>query len=139
MKKEVMDRRESRVMQKIWEQTDQGKSVSVADLEELFEGEKISKISIFKAVQSLLKKEYIGVAGLELAGTVYARKFEALIKREEYAAIALADDGIRTSSLGSLVLAMIGNDKADRPDEVRDEELIKELEMVIERIRNKQV
>ena len=139
MKKEIMDKRESRVMQKVWEQTDLENPVSVADLEELFEGEKISKISIFKAVQSLLKKEYIGVAGLELAGTVYARKFKAMITREQYAAIALADSGIHTSSLGSLVLAMIGNDRDDRPDETKDEELIKDLEMVIDRIRTKEV
>ena len=139
MQKEIMDRREQRIMEKIWEQTDEERSVSVTDLEELFAGEKMSRVSIFKAVQSLLKKEYISVEGLELSGTVYARKYEALITREQYAAIVLAKGGIRTSSLGSLVMAMIGNDKEDIPDQTKDEELIEELEKIIERIRNREV
>ncbi len=139
MEKQIMDKREQRIMEKIWEQTDAKNSVSVTELEELFAGEKMSKVSIFKAVQSLLKKGYIGVEGLELSGTVYARKYEAQITREQYAAIVLANGGIRTSSLGSLVLAMIGNDRDDMPNETKDEELIAELEKVIERIRNREV
>lgn len=139
MEKQIMDKREQRIMEKIWEQTDVKNSVSVTELEELFAGEKMSKVSIFKAVQSLLKKGYIGVEGLELSGTVYARKYEAHITREQYAAIVLANGGIRTSSLGSLVLAMIGNDRDDMPNETKDEELIAELEKVIERIRNREV
>lgn len=139
MEKQIMDKREQRIMEKIWEQTDVKNSVSVTELEELFAGEKMSKVSIFKAVQSLLKKGYIGVEGLELSGTVYARKYEAQITREQYAAIVLANGGIRTSSLGSLVLAMIGNDRDDMPNETKDEELIAELEKVIERIRNREV
>ncbi|MBR1702976.1 MAG: hypothetical protein IJ716_13685 [Lachnospiraceae bacterium] len=139
MEKQIMDKREQRIMDKIWEQTDVKNSVSVTELEELFAGEKMSKVSIFKAVQSLLQKGYIGVEGLELSGTVYARKYEAQITREQYAAIVLANGGIRTSSLGSLVLAMIGNDRDDMPNETKDEELIAELEKVIERIRNREV
>lgn len=139
MQKNIMDRREQRIMEKIWEQTDEERSVSVTELEELFAGEKMSRVSIFKAVQSLLKKGYIGVQGLELSGTVYARKYEALITREQYAAIVLAKGGIRTSSIGSLVLAMIGNDKDDMPDQTKDEDLIKELEAVINRIKNREV
>lgn len=139
MEKQIMDKREQRIMEKIWEQTDVKNSVSVTELEELFAGEKMSKVSIFKAVQSLLKKGYIGVEGLELSGTVYARKYEAQITREQYAAIVLANGGIRTSSLGSLVLAMIGNDRDDMPNETKDKELIAELEKVIERIRNREV
>ena len=138
MEKQIMDRREQRIMEKIWEQTDENNEVSVAGLEELFAGEKMSKVSIFKAVQSLLKKGYIDVGGLELSGTVYARKYKAVITREQYAAIVLANGGIRTSSLGSLVLAMIGNDRDDMPNETKDEELITELEKVIERIRNRE-
>lgn len=133
-----MDKRERRIMERIWEQED-GNPLSVTDLEELFAGEKISKVSIFKAVQSLLDKGYIGVAALERSGAVYARKYEAVITREQYAAILLADSGIHSSSLGSLALAMIGNDRNDRPDEAKDEELIAELQEVIERIKCKEV
>jgi len=136
-RKEVMDKSERRVMEKLWAQKDN--PLSVADLEQLFAGEKISKVCIFKAVQSLSDKEYIRVAGLERAGMVYARKFEPALTKEEYAAILLADSGIRSSSLGSLALAMIGNDRDDQPDVNEDEALIRDLEQVIERLRNGEI
>lgn len=138
VKKMVMDKREQRIMQILWEQ-EAGRALGVADFEEIGKGEKLSRPSIFKALQSLTDKGYIGVAGLEQVGTVYARKYEPLITREEYAAILLADSGIRSSSLGSLALAMIGNDRDDKPDEEKDAELIRELEQVIERIKKGRV
>lgn len=129
-----MDKREQRIMQLLWDQ-ENGKALSIVDFERLFEGEKISRPSIFKALQSLMDKEYIDVAGLEQVGTVYARKYEPCITREEYAAILLADSGIRSSSLGSLALAMLGNERDDVRDAEQDAELVRELEQVIERIR----
>ncbi|MBR1771118.1 MAG: hypothetical protein IJ747_03720 [Lachnospiraceae bacterium] len=138
MKKELMDRSERRVMEKFWSMAE-GEALSVSDLEQLFQGEKISKVSIFKAVQALSEKEYIRIASLERAGMVYARKFEPAITKEAYAAILLADSGIRSSSLGSLALAMIGNDRDDRPDACKDELLIRDLEQVIAKLRNGEV
>ena len=139
MKKKVMDKREQKIMQILWEYKDDVQGLSVVDFEELSDDEKLSRPSIFKALQSLMDKEYIEVAGLEQVGTVYARKYIPNITREHYAAILLADNGIRSSSLGSLALAMIGNDRDDEPDKSKDDELISELEAVIERIKKGKV
>lgn len=130
----VMDKREQRIMELLWEQAS-GEALGVADFERLLADQKFSKPSIFKALQSLMDKGYIDVAGLCQVGTVYARTYIPRITREQYAAILLANSGIRSSSLGSLALAMIGNDRDDDPDANRDEELIQELEQVIERIK----
>ncbi|MBR1478686.1 MAG: BlaI/MecI/CopY family transcriptional regulator [Lachnospiraceae bacterium] len=134
MKKVLMDKREQRIMQLLWEQ-ENGEALSVADFERLFAGEKISRPTIFKALQSLMEKGYVSVAGLEPAGTVYARKYEPQITREEYAAVVLQKNGIGSASLGSLALAMLGNEKDGKRDENKDAELIRELEEIIERIR----
>ena len=139
MKKKVMDKREQKIMQILWEHQDDIQGLSVVDFEELTVGDKLSRPSIFKALQSLMDKEYIEVSGLEQVGTVYARRYIPKISREQYAAILLADNGIRSSSLGSLALAMIGNDRDDEPDKSKDDELISELEAVIETIKRGKV
>ena len=123
-------------MQLLWGQNGET-ALSVADFERLFAGEKISRPTIFKALQSLTKKGYVSVAGLEPAGTVYARKYEPAITKEEYAAIVLSKSGIGTASLGSLALAMLGNEKDVKYDREKDAELIRELEEIIERIRRR--
>lgn len=136
MKKEIMDKREQAIMEQLWTK---GKALGVSELEAIFDSEsekKLGKASIFKALQSLLKKEYVKVSGLERAGMVYARMYEPNITKEEYAAVLLSKSGIRSTSLGSLVLAMIGNDRDENPDKVKDAELIEELEKIIENIKN---
>lgn len=133
MSKKLMDKRERRIMQFLWDNEE--KALGVPELEELGKGEKLSRPSIFKALQSLLDKGYISVAGKEQIGTVYARQYTPAITREEYAVVMLEDAGVSSSSLGSLALAMIGNERSGKKNAKKDEKLIKELEEIIERIK----
>ena len=130
--KKSLNKKEEMIMEVLWSQPE---AVTITELEELFADEKISKASIFKTVQALVKKEYVRISGMELAKKTYARKLEPAISREEYAAILLMERGITRSSLGEIAIAMTGSDRNGRKNKKEDEELIKELEGIIARLR----
>ena len=130
--KKSLNKREEKIMEALWSQP---RAVTITEIEELFEDEKISKASIFKAVQALVRQGYVKVNGVELIKKTYARKIEPAISREEYAAIILMERGITRSSLGEIALAMTGSDRNGRKNKKEDEKLIKELEGIIARLR----
>ena len=130
--KKSLNKKEEMIMEVLWSQPE---AVTITELEELFADEKISKASIFKTVQALVKKEYVRISGMELVKKTYARKLEPAISREEYAAILLMERGITRSSLGEIAIAMTGSDRNGRKNKKEDEKLIKELEEIIARLR----
>ena len=132
--RKVLTKSEERLMDYLWKQ---GKAMTVTELEQAL-AEEVKKVTIFKAVQTLVEQEYLCVSGLERAGKAYARKFEAAITREEYAAIVLADKGIDTDSLINVAMAMIGNDSDSKKNEEANEKLIKELEEIIVKLRSRE-
>ncbi len=133
--KKTLNKREEKIMETLWSQQ---KAVTITEIEELFADEKISKASIFKAVQALVKHGYINICGVELIKKTYARKLEPAISREEYAAIMLMERGITRSSLGEIALAMTGSDKNSKNCQEDDEQLIKELEGIIAKLRGQE-
>lgn len=133
--RKLMNKREEKLMNLLWEQN---KALTIPEIEQYFSDENLSRATVFKAVQSLMDQEYICVNGVERTNKTYARRFEPAVTREEYAAILLREKGIRTSSLGSLVMAMIGNDRYAKESEEDDEKLIKELEDIITQIRDRE-
>ena len=86
-----------------------------------------------------MKQGYVNISGVELIKKTYARKLEPAISREEYAAIMLMERGITRSSLGEIALAMTGSDKNGRKDKEEDEQLIKELEGIIAKLRGQKI
>ena len=130
--KKSLNKKEEMIMEVLWSQPE---PVTITELEELFADKKISKASIFKTVQALVKKEYVRISGMELVKKTYARKLEPAINREEYAAILLMERGITRSSLGEIAIAMTGSDRNGRKNKKEDEKLIKELEEIIARLR----
>ena len=89
--------------------------------------EDLSKASIFKAVQALIKCSYIKVSGVELVGKTYARQLEAEISKEEYAALVLMEKGFTRSSLGEIAVAMTGSDHGSKASSLENEKLIHDL------------
>jgi len=132
--KKVMNKSEERLMDFLWKQD---KAMTIAEIEQFMVEKGLKKATIFKAVQSLVEQEYLCVNGFERVNKTYARKFEPVVSREEYAAVVLSERGIDTSSLGNLAMAMIGNDKNEKKDEEADEKLIKELEDIIAQLRSR--
>ena len=128
----IMNKREEKVMEHLWTK---GIPMTITELEELMVDEKLGKASIFKAVQSLMKYGYIKINGVELVGKSYARRFEAAISKEEYAAIVLLEKGFSRSSLGEIAVAMIGSEKGSKKNKKENEKLIADLERVIAKLK----
>ncbi len=108
----IMDKRERRIMELLWKSEE---DLGVSDIEKILgkSEKKLSKVSVFKGIQSLLDKKYIKVTSLERSGMVYARKYAVNISKEEYAALMLTKSGIHSDSLAGLVTAMVEIDKAE--------------------------
>ena len=119
-------------MEHLWEK---GTSMTITELEELMAVEGLSKASIFKAVQALIKCSYIKVSGVELVGKTYARQLEAEISKEEYAAVILMEKGFSRSSLGEIAVAMTGSDRGSKANASENEKLIRDLEEIIAKLR----
>lgn len=130
--KHIMSNREEKVMEHLWEK---GTPMTITELEELMVEEGLSKASIFKAVQALIKCSYIKVSGVELVGKTYARQLEAEISKEEYAALILMEKGFTRSSLGEIAVAMIGSDHGSKASSLENEKLIHDLEEIIAKLR----
>ena len=109
--------------------------MTITELEELMAEEGLSKASIFKAVQALIKCSYIKVSGVELVGKTYARQLEAEISKEEYAAFILLEKGFTRSSLGEIAVAMTGSDRGSKANASENEKLIRDLEEIIAKLR----
>ena len=128
----ALNKSEEKIMAALWSQSE---PVTITEIEAIFEDEKISKVSIFKIVQSLAKQGYVKISGVELIGKTYARKFEPAVSREEYAAIMLMERGISRSSLGAIALAMTGSGEGKKISKKEIEQLIKDLEDIIAKLR----
>ena len=87
-----------------------------------------------RLVKSLEKKGMLNVCGFQKSGKQYARQFLPTVTREEYGAVLMEKIGIQGKrSLAKVVTAMIR-----RPDsnEIKStDELIRELEMIIEELK----
>ncbi len=132
--RKVMSKSEEKLMDFLWKQD---KAMTIVEIEQHMAKEGLKKATIFKAVQSLIEQEYLCVNGVERVSKSYARKFEPVVTKEEYAAVVLAARGIDTNSLGNLAMAMLGNDNSEERDEEADEKLIEELEDIIAQLRNR--
>ena len=129
----VMTGREEEFMEYFWGQDE---PVTIADIEEHFSYETLSKAAIFKVIQTMVDKGFIRVNGLERTNKTYARKFEAAVSKEEYWGKILASKGLGLDSLHHVAFAMIG-ERTSKDDEIADQELIRELEDIIVEIRNR--
>lgn len=84
-------------------------------------------------LRSLLKKGMIEVCGTVQYGTQYARQFVPAVTKEQYAAKLVMSKGIGKNSIAEVAVAMVN--EADGADE---EGLIKQLEEIIEELKNKE-
>ena len=129
----MLSKREEQLMDFLWEEN---RPMTTIEMGELLDKDKWNNITLFRTVKSLLEKEYIDVCGMERNKTQYARKYQTVVSKDEYMAQLLVEKGIPISSIGSIVLAMIGTGAKTNNSSNEDEKLIHELEMIIEQIRD---
>ena len=86
---------------------------------------------IHKMLTSLLDKELLEICGFVRSGKKYVRKFQPCLTKEEYIADMLDQQGINTSSLAKIAVALVKKQEAKGGDENHDQ-LIAELEQMID-------
>lgn len=84
-------------------------------------------------LRSLLKKGMIKVCGTMQCGTQYARQFTPAVTREQYAAKIVMSKGIGKNSIAAVTVAMV-----NEIEEQDGEGLVKQLEEIIEELKNKE-
>ena len=126
----MLNKREEKLLNCLWEQD---KPVTISELEKMFADEKLSKATVFKAVQSLIEKGFAKVGGVEKAAKTYARKIEPAVTKAEYGTSVLREKGIDEKMLGDLVLAMLGGSGNKKTG--ADREAVQKLEKIINEIK----
>lgn len=84
-------------------------------------------------LRSLLKKGMIKVCGTMQYGTQYARQFTPAVTREQYAAKIVMSKGIGKNSIAAVTVAMV-----NEIEEEDGEGLVKQLEEIIQELKNKE-
>ena len=131
-RKEGFSHSEEQVLNLLWEK---GEPLTINEIEELCVDNKLSRVTIFKAVQTLIEAELISVNGFSKSTKTYARRFIPAITREQYAAMLLETKGFSTKDMGNVVVAMLGTGKSGKINKKTGEKAIKELEGIIDSIR----
>lgn len=127
IKKEKLTRSEEDLMEIFWEAE---RPLTSIQLVELGEDHAWKSSYIHIMLKSLEKKEMITICGAIQYGTQYARQFQPLLTREEYAARVAISTGISEDSIAQVTIAMAkqaGN----------EENLISELEKIIQELKKK--
>ena len=103
----LMTQKEEDLMEFLWKQATPLTITEMAGIGQ----EEWNQVTLFRIVKGLLNKGYLKIHGFEKNNTQYARSFIPSLTKEEYAAILLSERGIKSSSLGSIALAMLGAGK----------------------------
>lgn len=129
----LLNKGEKKVMDCIW---NNGHEMSSNDLILELEPMKFSKPSVYKALQSLESDGFIKVTNVELIGRIYARKFSAVISKEEYFAFEMDSNGMGIESLKGICMALIGQYEK-KTDSKADKVMVNELESIIKEIKDR--
>ncbi len=131
MKSKDLNPREKEIMDLLWKNTE---AMTSTDMLEKLDPEKWNKLTVFRTINSLIKKEFIIVNGFEQYNTQYARKFTYAMAKEEYLAKRMKEDGMGIKSLSSIALAFMGNELPK--DKKERKELIDDLQNIIDELKS---
>ncbi len=124
---------EERIMEFFWDSQSPLTSMDISSMTDEFNDSYIHRL-----LTSLLKKEMLEVNGIEKSGKQYARKFVPTMTREEYGAMVMKGLGIRDEkALAKVAVALFKKTEGkDKKEETDPNELIKELENIVEQLKN---
>ena len=131
MKSNNLNTREKELMELLWNSDD---ALTSVEMLEKLDSDNWNKLSVFRTINGLIKKECIVVNGLEQYNTQYARKFTYALTREEYMAKLMREDGMGLESLGNVALALLGDEMPDSKKE--KDALINNLQAIIDDLKN---
>ncbi len=124
---------EERIMEFFWDSQSPLTSMDISSMTDEFNDSYIHRL-----LTSLLKKEMLEVNGMEKSGKQYARKFVPTMTREEYGAMVIEGLGIRDEkALAKVAVALFKKTEGkNKKEETDPNELIKELENIVEQLKN---
>ncbi len=129
--RETMNNRDENLMNELWEI---GTPVTATELAEMLAPKGWKKVTILKAIQSLVDNGYLEISGFEKTSTSYARKVVPAITRDEYYAAELSKKGVGVDSLANIAAALMGI--SHKKDKDKNEEIIKKMEEIIGRLQS---
>lgn len=118
--------KEEMIMELLWQEKE---PLTSGEMFRHFEAKGWNEHNVYRAINSLLDKDLIRVCGQQLCRSLYARKFEPTITKEEYVVHVLCR--IKQSAIAQIVTALV---KADEKDGKDNAELIAKLQTIINEI-----
>ena len=132
MKKNQLSHSEEMLLHLFWQQEKPLTSTDIFDITQRSpDFSSWSKNYILKMLISLQEKEMLAICGVVREGKKYVRQFSPCLSKEEYIADVLDQQGINTSSLAKIAVALVKKQEAKGGDENHDQ-LIAELEQMID-------
>lgn len=132
MKRKILSNSEEILMHIFWDAGTPLSALDVFEISQKTEDAATWSINyIHKMLTSLLDKELLEICGFVRSGKKYVRKFQPCLTKEEYIADVLDQQGINTSSLAKIAVALVKKQEAKGGDEKHDQ-LIAELEQMID-------
>ena len=132
MKKNKLSNSEEMLLHIFWQQGEPLTSTDIFDLTQKSPDlSSWSKNYILKMLISLQEKGMLEICGVAREGKKYVRQFSPCLSKEEYIADVLDQQGINTSSLAKIEMALVKKQEAKRGDK-EHEQLIAELEQMID-------
>lgn len=129
-KKKRLSEKEDMVMELLWMKKEPLTSV---EMFHYFEADGWNENNVYRSINALLERGFIRVCGQQLYHSLYARKFEPTITREEYIVQHLCR--VKKSMIAQIVTALI---KEDDNEGNGDAELIAHLDTIVRELREKQ-
>lgn len=121
---------EEDLMEMFWASKEPLTSVEILNISE---GRSWNGNYVHIMLRSLLKKGMIKVCGTVQSGKQYARQFVPAVTKEQYAAKLVMSKGLGRNSIAAVTVAMV-----NEMNEETGEELVKQLEEIIEELKNKE-
>ena len=132
MKRKILSNSEEILMHIFWDAGTPLSALDVFEISQKTEDAATWSINyIHKMLTSLLDKELLEICSFVRSGKKYVRKFQPCLTKEEYIADMLDQQGINTSSLAKIAVALVKKQEAKGGDEKHDQ-LIAELEQMID-------
>ncbi len=129
--KETMNTRDEKLMNELWELNT---PVTASELAEILEPKGWKKVTMLKAIQSLVDAGYLEISGFEKTSTSYARKIIPALSKEEYYSSELLKKGVGVESLANITAALMGI--THKKEKVKNAEVIKKMEEIIDRLQS---
>lgn len=132
MRKKRLSKSEEQLLQIFWQKNQPLTSVELFELSQATDETSSWSINyIHKMLAALLEQDLLELCGFVKEGKRYIRQFVPRLSKEEYLADILDQQGINTTSLAKIAVALVKK-QDEKGGEITQNQLIAELEKMID-------